>query len=202
MAFTHVDRFSQPTRDALKVLEDDLVDFAARMTHLLSVLQELNRVRRERAFLVYHEPVYQMLRSERDMLVIDLDSWALHLHEKGGGGLLSTLSGQDLDALQLEWTGGYPPTISVDGAEHPEESTSIFLRSIERGAGRPSSACFHWERTGPKLGCPRAMTWRGIALSSRSASVHFIATEISTGHTDTNLAPRPTSSGLPWISKG
>src|SRR5580692_2212322 len=95
MTTTHTDRFSQPARDALRHHEDELTDFAARITHILNVEHELARVSRGKPFLPYHLPMWRMLFSEVDMVIVDLASWALHLYKKGDGGFLRSLQGSD-----------------------------------------------------------------------------------------------------------
>jgi hypothetical protein len=88
------DRFSEATREALRHHEDELADFGTRVGHLLSVQQELVQVTRGMSFLAYHLRMWQMLLSERDMVIVDLASWALHFYKKGDGGFLRALQGQ------------------------------------------------------------------------------------------------------------
>jgi hypothetical protein len=94
------------------------------------VQQELEHVRQGKSFLVYHEAMWQMLLSERDMLVVDLASWALGFYAKGGGGFLRQLRGADLQALKLNWKHDGSSTISVDGRPHPE--IDDHLRRVNR----------------------------------------------------------------------
>jgi hypothetical protein len=63
-------------------------------------------VGRNKPFLPYHELAWTMLLSERDMLIVDLSSWAKELYRKADksnstDGFLRSLSPSDLNALSL-----------------------------------------------------------------------------------------------------
>lgn len=100
------DRFSHDTQKLLSEHEEDLLGFALRLGHVLSVHQELVRVAQLKPFVIYHAPMWNMLLSERDMIVVDLASWALGFYEAGGKGFMRTLRGDDREALRLDWKDG------------------------------------------------------------------------------------------------
>lgn len=114
------DRFSSKIHDILERNEYELGGFSERLTHLLTVEQEFTLVTRRRPFLVYHDTMWRMLLGETDMVIVDLASWALGFYEKKGGGLLRSLRGPDLEALQLKWDYTPGPVINLDGQDHPE----------------------------------------------------------------------------------
>jgi hypothetical protein len=97
------DRLSFPFQEELRRREHELLFFAQRLGHLLSVQSELERVTRGKSFVIYSEPMWIMLLSERDMLVTDLASWAKGFY--GRGGFLRRLHGADLRALARGWDG-------------------------------------------------------------------------------------------------
>jgi hypothetical protein len=101
-----VERFSPPTQKSLGEHEYELLSFALRVGHVLSVHQELVRVARKKPFIIYHERMWSMLLAERDMVAVDLASWILGFYEKKGGGLLRKLRAPDMQALRLEWQYG------------------------------------------------------------------------------------------------
>lgn len=103
------DRFSAETQKLLTEHEHELLSFALRLGHVLSVHQELVRVARGKPFVIYHEAMWSMLLAERDMVAVDLPSWILGFYEKAGGGFLRKLRGPDLQALQVKWQ-QYSPT--------------------------------------------------------------------------------------------
>jgi len=114
------DRFSPELRELLQRNEHQLEHFSKRIAHLLSVDQELIRVTRKKLFLLHQEAMWQMLLGETDMVIVDLASWALGFYEKGGGGLLRSLRGEDLEALRLKWKYEATPVINADGRPHPD----------------------------------------------------------------------------------
>jgi hypothetical protein len=93
--------FSVDTYKRLVELEDQLLLLAWRQGHIVSTHAELVRVAREKPFFIYHEPLWRMLLSERDMIIVDLASWAKGFYSKGG--FLHHLEDQDLQALSLHW---------------------------------------------------------------------------------------------------
>jgi hypothetical protein len=95
-------RFSSRTYDELGILEVQLVAFAKRFGHLLNVFAPVDAATRGKPFLIYHEPMWTMLLDERDMLFIDLASWAKGMHGKSG--FLRTVEARgELGALALPW---------------------------------------------------------------------------------------------------
>jgi hypothetical protein len=108
------DRFSAPISQLMRELFDDLWFFGRRMCHVLSVYAELDGVTRGKTFEVHHEPMWIMALSERDMIVVDLASWAKAFYSPGG--FLAKLHGPDLQALSWRW-------------EDEAQEESSFLRS-------------------------------------------------------------------------
>jgi hypothetical protein len=94
-------RFSEQTQKALSTLTYELLHFSNRLGYILNVQGALELAIRGKSFLVYHEPMWRMLLGERDMIIVDLDSWIEALH--GSGGFLKSLSHEDRRALGLEW---------------------------------------------------------------------------------------------------
>ena len=99
------DRFSQETHDRLWEHELQLLGFAHRLGYVLSIQQELVRVTKGKPFVIYHEPVWNMLLGEREMIIVDLASWAKGFYRVGEGGFLRKLQGDDLRALAWQWQG-------------------------------------------------------------------------------------------------
>jgi hypothetical protein len=77
-------RLSSIAYEELGRLETDLLGFSKRFGHLLNVFAAFEATTRGKPFLIYHEPMWTMLLDERDMLFIDLASWAKGMHAKGG----------------------------------------------------------------------------------------------------------------------
>lgn len=76
--------------------------FSKRFSHLLNVFAAFEATTRGKSFLIYHEPMWTMLLDERDMLFIDLASWAKGMHATGG--FLRTVEARgELGALALPW---------------------------------------------------------------------------------------------------
>ena len=92
-------RFTAAQADEFEKLESDLSRFAFRLGHLCSVDAELLRVTRDKLFLP-SLPMWDL---------IDLASWALGFYEKGAGGFLRKLRGDDFRALKLKWKGQVNP---------------------------------------------------------------------------------------------
>jgi hypothetical protein len=100
-AIAAMSRFSTVTWKQLEGLEVELLTFARRHAHILSVDAEFVRVCRDKTFIRWHEPMWNMLLGERDMLIVDLASWAKAFYRKGG--FLQLLHGPDLKALNRDW---------------------------------------------------------------------------------------------------
>ncbi len=98
-------RFSSATGAAFSALRDELWSFGRRLSHIRSVHAELVKVGRLKRFEIHHEPMWAMLLSERDMIVVDLASWAKALYSAGGF-LKLNLQGPDLEALGWRWRAG------------------------------------------------------------------------------------------------
>jgi hypothetical protein len=88
----------------LSEMEDDLCRFAWRLEKLCNLDAELLRVTRGKKFLPSWWE-WDKLLSERDMLIIELASWARAFYGKGCGGFLRSLEGEDLRALAFAWNG-------------------------------------------------------------------------------------------------
>jgi hypothetical protein len=99
-------RFTSGTETSLSERTRELWSFGERLGHLMSVQAELELVTRSKAFVIRHEAMWQMLVASYDMIIVDLASRALGFYEKGGGGFLRSLRGDDLAALERAWRTG------------------------------------------------------------------------------------------------
>jgi hypothetical protein len=95
-------RLSSSMYEELGRLEMDLLGFSQRFGHLMNVFAAFEVTTRGKPFLIYHEPMWTMLIDERDMLFIDLASWAKGMHAKGGF-LRTVVDRGELGALALPW---------------------------------------------------------------------------------------------------
>jgi hypothetical protein len=98
---TSESQFSCATAQEFEDLRQQVWWFGRRLRDVRSVHAELVRVAALKAFDIRHEPIWNMLVSERDMVIIDLASWAKGLYEKGG--FFKKLQGQDLQALSWKY---------------------------------------------------------------------------------------------------
>jgi len=98
-------RFSLERAAELAKLENELTLFVGRLQHLSSVDTDLRLVTRgKRFFPSWH--VWNGILSERDMIIIELSSWALRFYGAKYGGFLRTLQAStDLKALAPDWDG-------------------------------------------------------------------------------------------------
>ena len=181
---THVDRFSPALAAAMKRHEDELVDFSARVTHVLSVEQEFVRVTKGKPFVVYHDAAWRMFHSEIDMVIVDLASWALGFYKKGGGGLLRQLRGADLQALALEWkrTGGH--VIMVGGLEPEDDEWA--QQAIDADVQRRNAQWRQWAFDRLFLGGTHGSVPNVPCQQDVDALCDRLATQFETLHDDRN----------------
>ena len=173
MMTTFVNRFSQPVAEALRRHEDELVGFSERVTHLLSVEQELRRVTRGKFFVIYHEPMYRTLLGERDMVVVDLASWARGFYKKAGRGLLRHLRGSDQQALKLKWKYEGSSVISLGGKA--DDVIEDHVRSLNRAwRAKAFSRLFPNGTTGsvPNVPCQQDIDALCDRLAAQFKSLH------------------------------
>jgi hypothetical protein len=70
--------------ERLSTIEHDLMQTARRLYALEAFVEELDRVTSKKPFRIWNDIVWMMLLDSRDMLVIHLASWTMHLVEAGG----------------------------------------------------------------------------------------------------------------------
>ena len=91
--------------------ENELHFFTDRLRHVANVNTALERATRGKRFRIYGEPMWSMALSERDMVAIDLASWAKGFYSRGGF-LRRAQASKDLRALSLEWKHPIAPEIA------------------------------------------------------------------------------------------
>jgi hypothetical protein len=116
--------FTPQVSEALAERENDLLGFSHRLSHGLSVHEDLVRVTRGRRFVVRHLPIWRMLLSERDMTFVDIASWAKAIYSPRG--FLRRLHGRDLAVLARCWKYRQDGDFEVEGACDPEDR--LFLQ--------------------------------------------------------------------------
>lgn len=98
-------RFKQETYDRLISLEDELTRFSERLGHVVNVYAAAEQVTKGKPFFIYHREAWDMLAASRDMLIVDLSSWAKGMYRPNG--FVASLA-LELAALRVPWDNAPP----------------------------------------------------------------------------------------------
>lgn len=95
-------RFEPHLVDLFSERENELLRLGHRLSQVLSVHLEMQRVSRGKLFAIRNELVFQSLVAEQEMIEVDLGSWAKAFYSKGG--FLRKVQSRSLRSVRRGWT--------------------------------------------------------------------------------------------------